>query len=92
MPSNRRGANSIGKTVHIDDRNFKVAGVLAPWRPTVRYFDPNGNAVNAPEPIYLPFNFTPLMKIRSAGNSDGWRNYTIMTSRQCSPMAWSCLP
>ena len=73
------GANSIGKTVHIDNRDFKVVGVLAPWRPTVRYFDPNGAFVNAPEAIYLPFNFTQSMQIRSTGNSDGWKNYTINT-------------
>jgi putative ABC transport system permease protein len=71
------GANSVGKTLRIDDRVFKVVGVLAPWRPTVRYYDLNGGAVNAPEAIYLPLNFTPLMQIRSGGNSDGWRNYTI---------------
>ena len=73
------GTNSVGKVVHIDDRDFKVTGVFAPWRPTVRYFDPNGNVVGTPEAIYIPFNFTPLMKIRSTGNSDGWRNYTINT-------------
>jgi len=71
------GTNSVGRSIHIDDRDFKVVGVLAPWRPTVRFYDLNGNAVNAPEAIFLPFNFTPLMKIRSGGNSDGWRNYTI---------------
>jgi putative ABC transport system permease protein len=65
------GANSVGKSIRIDDRAFKVVGVLAPWRPTVRYYDLNGGAVNAPEAIYLPLNFTPLMKIRSGGNSDG---------------------
>lgn len=71
------GVNSVGKTVRIDDRDFKVAGVIAPWRPTVRYFDPNGNFVAPPEAIFLPFTFTPLMKIRTGGNSDGWRSYTI---------------
>ena len=73
------GANSVGKSIRIDDRAFKVVGVIAPWRPTVRYYDLNGGATNAPEAIYLPLNFTPLMKIRSGGNSDGWRNYTINT-------------
>ena len=73
------GTNSVGKTVHIDDRDFKVIGVLAPWRPTVRYFDPNGNVVAAPEAVYLPMLFTPLMKIRPGGNIDGWRNQPITT-------------
>jgi putative ABC transport system permease protein len=71
------GTNSVGKSLRIDDRDFKVVGVIARWRPTVRFYDLNGDAVNAPEAIWLPFNFTPLMKIRTGGNSDGWRNYTI---------------
>ena len=73
------GTNSVGKNVRIDDRDFKVVGVLAPWRPTVRYFDPNGNVVAAPEAVYLPIYFTPLMKIRPGGNIDGWRNQPITT-------------
>ena len=73
------GANSVGKTVRLDDRDFKVVGVLEPWRPTVRFYDPNGFAVAAPEAIYMPLNFTPIMKLRTGGNSDGWRAYTINT-------------
>jgi putative ABC transport system permease protein len=73
------GANSVGRTLRIDDRDFKVVGVLARWRPTVRFYDLNGNWTTPPEAILLPFNFTPLMEIRSTGNSDGWRSYTINT-------------
>jgi putative ABC transport system permease protein len=73
------GVNSVGRTVHIDDRDFKVAGVLAPWRPAVRYFDMTGFAAAAPDAVYMPFNFTPLMKIRTRGNSDGWRSGSITT-------------
>ena len=76
------GGNSVGKTVHIADRDFRVVGVLKPWRPTVRYYDLNGFSVAAPEAIYIPFNFTPVMKIRSNGNSDGWRNVQINTFEQ----------
>src|SRR5688500_10788923 len=31
------GANSIGRTVRMDERNYKVVGVLAPWKPAVLY-------------------------------------------------------
>jgi putative ABC transport system permease protein len=66
------GENSVGRTVRIDTRDFKVVGVLAKWRPTVKYFDMTTNFVGAPEAIFLPFNLTPIMQIRSAGNVDGW--------------------
>ena len=73
------GVNSVGRAVRIDDREFKVVGVLKPWRPTIRYYDVIGNAVSAPEAIYMPFGFTPILETRPTGNTDGWRNYTINT-------------
>jgi putative ABC transport system permease protein len=73
------GTNSVGKIVHIDDRDFKVAGVLAPWRPSIRMYDLTQNTVSAPEAIYMPFNFTPIMKTRTGGNSDGWHSLKINT-------------
>jgi len=68
------GANSVGKRVRIEDRVFTVVGVLKPWRPFIRLYDLNGNFVAEPEPIYLPFSLTPAMKIRTSGNSDGWKS------------------
>ena len=73
------GANSVGKSVHIDDRDYKVVGVLAPWRPNIRMYDLTQNSVAAPEAIYMPFTFTPVLKPRTAGNSDGWRSLNLPT-------------
>ena len=36
------GANSVGRTIRIEDRNFKVVGVLAPWRPSIRFYEKLG--------------------------------------------------
>src|SRR5947209_807363 len=55
------GGNSVGKTVRIADRNFKVAGVISPeWRPGYRYYDIIQGPV-APESMFIPFNLTPIM-------------------------------
>jgi putative ABC transport system permease protein len=67
------GKNSVGHSVRIGERVYRVCGVLAPWRPAVRMYDPGGNPLGPPEPIYMPFNFTPLLKLRTSGNSDGWK-------------------
>ncbi|MEO8430992.1 MAG: ABC transporter permease [Acidobacteriota bacterium] len=66
------GTNSVGKTVRIAERDFKVVGVLARWEPNVRFYDLTQNAVRTPENIYMPFNFLKPMKLNSGGNSDGW--------------------
>jgi putative ABC transport system permease protein len=68
------GANSIGKRVRIDDREFTVVGVLRPWRPFIRMYDLNGNFVGEPERIFMPFSLTAPMQIRTTGNSDGWKS------------------
>jgi putative ABC transport system permease protein len=66
------GQDSVGKTVRIEDREFKVVGVLGHWRPAVKFFDITQNAVQPPEDIYMPFNWVRPMRIQTFGNSDGW--------------------
>lgn len=66
------GKNSVGKTVRVADRDFKVVGVLARWTPNVRFYDLTQGAVRTPENVYMPFNFLKPMQIRTSGNTDGW--------------------
>jgi putative ABC transport system permease protein len=68
------GANSVGKRIRLDDREFTIVGVLKPWRPFIKMYDLTQNYVDAPEPIYMPFSLTPSMQIRTTGNSDGWKS------------------
>jgi len=40
------GENSVGRSVRVEDRDFKVVGVLKTWRPLPKYYDPhNGRNV-----------------------------------------------
>jgi putative ABC transport system permease protein len=66
------GADSVGRTVRIEDRDFRVTGVLDHWRPAVKFYDITQAAVQGVEPVFMPFNFVRPMKIRTGGNSDGW--------------------
>lgn len=66
------GQDSVGKSVRIEDHEFKVVGVMAHWRPAVKFFDITQNAVQPPEDVYLPFNWVRPMKLQTFGNSDGW--------------------
>ena len=67
------GANSVGREVRIDDRVYRVVGVLAPWRPAVRYYDLINNQVAAPEAVYMPFDHAIGREIRTSGNFDNWK-------------------
>jgi putative ABC transport system permease protein len=66
------GADSTGRTIRIEDRDFRVVGVLDRWVPGVKFYDLTQNAVELVEEIYLPFRMIPAMEIRTAGNTDGW--------------------
>ena len=67
------GENSVGRTVRIEARDFRVTGVLAPWRPAIRLWELNRNFVGAPEPIYMPFNLVEPLQIPTTGNSSNWK-------------------
>jgi putative ABC transport system permease protein len=66
------GRNSVGQTLRIESRDFRIVGVLAGRQPTVRMYDMTGSALSEPEAVYMPFAMAVPMQIRSAGNSDGW--------------------
>lgn len=66
------GADSVGRRVRLADREFQVVGVLAPWRPRIRFYDMNGNAIEEPESVYLPLDWVEPMQIPTAGNRDNW--------------------
>jgi putative ABC transport system permease protein len=67
------GSNSVGKSVRIEDREFRVVGVLDTWRPSIKFYDITQNPIQPPEQVFIPFNFVRPMQIRTAGNSDGWK-------------------
>jgi putative ABC transport system permease protein len=67
------GENSVGRSVRVDQRTFKVVGVLAPWRPSVKFYDMTQSAVAALEGIFIPFAFAPILELNPSGNSDGWK-------------------
>lgn len=75
QPMNERlfgGGNSVGKTVRLQDRDFRVVGVLERWEPRILFYDLSGNRIGDIEPLFIPFNLGLPMRIGSNGNSDGW--------------------
>ncbi|MCA1580823.1 MAG: ABC transporter permease [Acidobacteria bacterium] len=92
------GKNSVGRTVRLADRDFRVVGVLAGWRPNVRFYDLTQNQIATPENIYIPFNFLRPMQIRTNGNTDGWGTSGapgfegFLQSETCWVQFWAELP
>lgn len=92
------GTNSVGRTVRIQDRDFKVVGVLAHWRPSIRFYDLTQQFIAPPEKLFLPFNLMRPMSIGSSGNIDGWKSSPVpglegfLASETCWLQYWVELP
>jgi putative ABC transport system permease protein len=92
------GANSVGRMLRIEDREFKVVGVLDRWRPPVKFYDVTQFAVQAPEALYLPFNLLRPMQLQTVGNRDGWKSPPapgfdgFLASESCWLQMWVELP
>jgi putative ABC transport system permease protein len=69
------GENSVGRHLTIENRVFTIVGVLDEWRPRVKFYDPTQGAFDDPEKIFMPFNQVEPMRIRTAGNTNGWKYY-----------------
>jgi putative ABC transport system permease protein len=75
---NRRlfgGENSVGRSLRIEDREFRVVGVLEPWRPLPNFYDPENDVLDAVEEIFMPFRFGEEWRIRTWGNTSNWKPY-----------------
>jgi putative ABC transport system permease protein len=49
------GADSVGRTLVIATRTFRVVGVIGDWNPQPRFYDINDGAFEKSEQMYLPF-------------------------------------
>lgn len=67
------GENSVGRTLRIGERQFRVAGVIDGWDPTPKFYDPNNGAYEDAEDIYIPLSLTRPLQLESAGNTNCWK-------------------
>ncbi|MFL6247873.1 MAG: ABC transporter permease [Thermoanaerobaculia bacterium] len=76
------GENSVGRNVRLDDRDYEVVGVLAPWRPPTRLYELMRNPAGAPEPMYIPLGLFDAGGMSLAGNDSAWKREDIQTMSQ----------
>lgn len=64
------GGNSVGKTLNLDNHEFRVVGVLGLWDPTPQFYDLNNNAYGEGADVYLPFTRAIDDQMPSWGNNN----------------------
>jgi putative ABC transport system permease protein len=75
------GANSVGRTLRWNDREFRVVGVLGEWLPMPRYYDLGSNSFDEPEAAYVPFGWGRSLELFSSGSIQCWKSEKVVSFR-----------
>ncbi|EAQ32983.1 ABC transporter permease [Idiomarina baltica] len=67
------GENSVGRTVRLEGKEFRVVGVLDEWVLKPRFYDVTTGAFNEMEDAYLPFKLKETMELPNSGNTNCWK-------------------
>ena len=64
------GGNSVGKTVRIEENDFRVVGVIDDWRPVPKFYDLNvgQTGFGEAEQVFLPFSTSRELRLGRNGN------------------------
>ena len=75
------GANSVGRTLRWNDREFRVVGVLDEWQPQPKFYDLNNGTFDSPENVYIPWRWGETLELESYGNVNCWKPENLTTYR-----------
>ncbi|HEY0745305.1 MAG TPA: ABC transporter permease, partial [Steroidobacteraceae bacterium] len=64
------GANSVGKTISLDDHEYRIVGVMGRWEPIPKFYDLNNDTYGKGEEVYLPFTQAIDRQMPSWGNNN----------------------
>jgi putative ABC transport system permease protein len=66
------GANSVGRNIVWNNRQFRIIGVLDHWSPQPKFYDLNNGPFDVAEDAYLPFGWGPALEQLTGGSSNCW--------------------
>ncbi|HSC46644.1 MAG TPA: ABC transporter permease [Gammaproteobacteria bacterium] len=66
------GGNSVGKEITLNNRRFRIVGVLGKWEPSPKFYDLENGSFEDMEDVYIPFSLTVPMELHSTGNNSCW--------------------
>lgn len=75
------GADSVGRTLRLDGRDFKVIGVLDDWEPTPKVYDLNNGAFDVIEEVFAPFSLGTAFEVITSGNVNCWKSEPLNAYR-----------
>lgn len=71
------GEDSVGRTINLSDKDFRVVGVIERWNPIPKYYDPNNGAFEVAEQVFIPAGVGPDLGFFSSGNTNCWKDEEV---------------
>jgi putative ABC transport system permease protein len=75
------GENSVGRTLRLDSREYRVVGVLKDWQPAPKFYDLNNGAFNEVEAVFVPYARGAMLEQQPNGNVNCWKPEEIRDFR-----------
>jgi putative ABC transport system permease protein len=66
------GRDAVGRTVRLGGADFRVVGVMAPWRPVPHFYDLYFGKYAEAENVFLPFSTSRDLKLERMGTLNCW--------------------
>ncbi|MBT0587155.1 ABC transporter permease [Alteromonas oceanisediminis] len=68
------GENSVGETITLAGKPFRVVGVLDTWQPVPKFYDVTVGAFNTAEDVFIPFYMKQQLELSNGGNTNCWKS------------------
>ncbi|MCC2615352.1 ABC transporter permease [Aestuariibacter halophilus] len=68
------GENSVGRSMVMAGKTFRVVGVMDNWQPTPKFYDVNNGAFDEVEEVYMPFYLKEELELPNWGNTNCWKS------------------
>jgi putative ABC transport system permease protein len=70
------GGNSVGKTLNVEGRDYRVVGVIGKWNPQLKFYDVvnTGGFYVDSEDVFLPFNTAIAAGMPNNGNTNCYKS------------------
>ena len=66
-----QGQNSVGRELNVDNRTYRITGVIDNWNPQPVFFDAvNTSGFDDPAQLFMPFTRAIDLKLETAGNNN----------------------
>jgi putative ABC transport system permease protein len=66
------GENGLGRSLQLDQNEFRVIGVLDDWRAVPRFYDLHGDRFGEVEQVFLPFSTSRDLAMTRGGSMSCW--------------------